>query len=100
MNTAQILDLDISSSKDARFDTKINSGIKELLKDASMLEGVDLSSFVISAATQKAREVIGHAESITLNSDEYKKFLQIISNPPKASADLKDLMKLEDLNER
>ncbi|MDA3907881.1 MAG: DUF1778 domain-containing protein [Sulfurimonas sp.] len=96
----QTANINISSSKDSRFDTKINSGLKEMLKVASMLEGVDLSAFIISAATQKAREIIQHSESLTLNSDEYKKFMNIIDKPQKATDDLKNLMKLNDLDER
>lgn len=97
MQTAQI---NIGFTKDSRFDTKINSGLKEMLKMASTLEGVDLSAFIISAATQKAREVIQHSESLSLNTNEYKKFMSIIDNPPKATKELNNLMKLDDLNER
>lgn len=97
MQTAQI---DIGFTKDSRFDTKINSGLKEMLKRASMLEGVDLSAFIISAASKRAREVIQDSESLSLKSDEYKKFMSILDNPPKATKELKDLMKLDDLDER
>lgn len=97
MQTAQI---DIGFTKDSRFDTKMNSGLKEMLKIASTLEGMDLSAFIISAATQKAREVIQHSQSLSLNTNEYKKFMSIIDNPPKATKELKDLMKLDDLDER
>ncbi|WP_324171881.1 DUF1778 domain-containing protein [Sulfurimonas sp.] len=97
MQTAHI---DIGFSKDSRFDTKINSGLKEMLKVASTLEGMDLSAFIISAATQKAREVIQQSESLSLNNNGYKKFMNIINHPPKATRELNNLMKLDDLNER
>lgn len=88
------------TTKDARFDTKLNSAVKEFLQSAAMLQGVDLSSFVISAATEKARKVIAEAESIALNEKEYIAFTDLLKNPPKATPELKKLMAMERLNER
>ena len=101
MGTAKLLDVDLAYvEKDARFDTKLNSQIKKLLQKASMLEGIDLSSFVIQAATQRAKEVVEQSEALSLNTQEYKKFLSIIDNPPKATDKLKELMKQKEFNER
>jgi uncharacterized protein (DUF1778 family) len=86
--------------KDARFDTKLNSHIKETLKKAAMVEGTDLSSFIISAATEKAREVLNSSNVLVLQNEDFFNFLEAIEKPKKPTKELENLMQLDDLNER
>lgn len=90
----------IDGIKDARFEAKINSSIKEFLQGAASLQGLDLSGFVISAAIEKAREIISSTETISLSIEDHKKFTEMLMNPPKATPKLKELMAIESLSER
>ncbi len=89
-----------NSSKDARFEAKINSALKEFLQSAASLQGLDLSGFVISAAIEKARKIVSSSEMIYLTEEEHKEFTNILMNPPKATPKLKELMAMDSLNER
>lgn len=87
-------------AKPARIELKTTDTSKKVLTKAARLTGVDLQAFVISTAEEHAREVIKHHESLTLSDNEQKRFLEILSNPPRATSKLKKLMALESLDER
>jgi len=92
--------LQSDSPKDARFEAKLNSTLKEFLQGAASLQGLDLSGFVISAALEKARKIVSSSEMIYLAEEEHKEFMNILMNPPKATPKLKELMAMDSLNER
>ncbi|MEA3456624.1 MAG: DUF1778 domain-containing protein [Campylobacterota bacterium] len=92
--------LQSDSPKDARFEAKINSSLKEFLQGVASMQGLDLSGFVISAALEKARKVVSSSEIIYLTEEEHKDFMNILMNPPKATSKLKELMAMDSLNER
>lgn len=52
--------------KRARVELKTTPDMKSLLQSASMLEGVDLSAFVLGAAAEKARKVLTDHAQIAL----------------------------------
>lgn len=90
----------LDNTKDARFEAKLNSKLKDFIQLAAGLQGCDLSAFVLSAAAEKARAVVAEAEMIALNEKDHNAFMEILMNPPKATPHLKELMAMESLNER
>ncbi len=86
--------------KDARFEAKLNAKLKDFLQAAANLQGSDLSAFVLSAATEKARKVVAEAEMLALTEEEHRTFTEILKNPPKATTELKELMAMDSLIER
>ena len=89
-----------STKKDARLEAKICSSQKEFLQKAAHLEGLDLSSFVISAAIQKAREVFQESSMLVLNDEEFKAFTEFLKQQQEPTSGLKELAKLEAIGER
>ena len=85
--------------KDARFEAKMNSKLKEMFQFAANLQGCDLTAFVLSAAAEKARSVITESETLVLNNKEHATFMEILKNPPKATPELKSLMSMEKFSE-
>jgi len=90
----------LDNTKDARFEAKLNSKLKDFIQLAAGLQGCDLTAFVLSAAAEKARVVVAEAEMIALNEKDHKTFMEILMNPPKATPQLKELMAMDSLNER
>jgi uncharacterized protein (DUF1778 family) len=90
----------LDNTKDARFEAKLNSKLKDFIQLAAGLQGCDLTAFVLSAAAEKARAVVTEAEMIALNEKDHNAFMKILMNPPKATPQLKELMAMESLNER
>lgn len=82
--------------KDARIEFKTSKKIKQLLQEASHSLGMDLSSFLISTAIQKAKEIIKEDNLLTLSQQEWKSFQNILDTPQEPSSEFKQLMKLKD----
>lgn len=84
--------------KDARIEFKTSKDIKTLLQSAANSLGMDLSSFLISSATQRAKEVIKEDNLLILSSSEWDKFQDSIKTHKKQTKALQELMNLEDFN--
>ena len=81
--------------KDARIEFKTSQDIKVLLQDAANSLGMDLSSFLISTATQRAKKIIKEDNLLTLSQEEWKNFENELKSPKNPSKVLKELMNLE-----
>lgn len=76
----------------ARLDLKTNQMLKSQLEEAAKLSGVNLTAFILSAASEKAREVVRFHSSTTLSSKGWMRLNDIIDNPPPTKPALKALM--------
>jgi len=85
--------------KDARIEFKTSKDIKALLQNAANSLGMDLSSFLISTATQRAKDVIKEDNLLTLSKEEWKHFESSISSSKKPTKALKELMNLESFDD-
>ena len=81
--------------KDARIEFKTSRDIKRLLQEAANSLGMDLSSFLISTATERARNVIKEDNILMLSKKEWKHFETLVRQPNKPTKALKSLMNLE-----
>ena len=59
---------------------------------------MDLSSFLISTATQRAKDVMKEENLLTLSKEEWKHFENAINTPKESTRSLKELMNLEDFD--
>lgn len=66
--------------KNARLDLRLPDDTKDLLQKAASLSGLDLSAFTLSAAIQKADEVIARHNSRLLSDRDRDRFLEILEN--------------------
>ena len=82
-------------SKDARIEFKTSKDIKALLQGAANALGMDLSSFLVSTATQRAKDVMMEEKVMMLSKQEWKNFEKELVNPKSATKELKELMNME-----
>lgn len=61
--------------RDERIDLRISADQKTLLARAASYAGVSLSSFLVSAAADRARELVAERETLTLTPRDWSKFL-------------------------
>jgi len=85
--------------KNARVEFKTTTEVKNLISEASAAMGMDLSSFILSTVTQRAKEILIKDKMLTLSAKEWENFENILNNPPKVTKDLKELMKIENFDE-
>ena len=83
--------------KHARMEFKTTDEVKNLLSRAAALAGVDVTSFVINTAADRARAVLAEHSVLKLNAQENARFLSLLDNPPQPSMALVDLMNMPEL---
>ena len=88
----------LNEKKDARIETKLSSKLKEFLQVAALMQGSDLTSFILSSAIEKARDVIDKSSNIYLNENESQQFFEYLNNPPVPTSALKALMAERNIN--
>ena len=82
-------------TKDARIEFKTTKELKSLLQSAANALGMDLSGFLISTATQRAKDVMLEEKVLTLSKQEWGNFEKELAHPKPASKALKELMNTE-----
>ena len=86
--------------RQARMELKTTSVMKELLGQAAALDGMDLTSFVLGPAIEKARKVLSEHASITLAKHGQLALVQVLQAQKQPTQAMKDLMALPDLPSR
>lgn len=76
---------------------KTTADMKDLLSQAAALDGLDLTSFVLGSAIEKARQVLSQHASIALSQQGQAALVRLLQAPPATTAAMLDLMALPDL---
>src|SRR5687767_7709752 len=89
------------SLRDARMEFKTTDETKRLLSQAAALDGMDLTSFVLGPAIEKARRVLVDHARTSLAMQSQTKLAALLRAPrQKPTAAMQALMALPDLKER
>lgn len=83
--------------KDARMELKTTSAAKELLVRAAVLDGMDITAFVLGPAIEKARAVLASHAEIALSQQGQVALAALLANPPAPNDAMRALMDLPDL---
>ncbi len=92
--------LSVALKKDARLDLKTTAQNKELLAQAALIRGVDMTTFIMMPALKAAREVVEYNEKLKLNQQEQQSLFTALSKPVKPTNDLKELLSVGTFSER
>lgn len=68
---------------DERIDLRLPSEAKRLISRAAAYEGTTLSAFLVSAAKERARELVAEHEVVTLTSADWEALIAAIDNTEK-----------------
>lgn len=90
----------LALKKDARLDLKTTVQNKELLAQAALLRGVDMTTFIMMPALEAAREVIELNEKMQLDQQEQSALFSALSKPSQPTDDLKELLSAGTFSER
>jgi uncharacterized protein (DUF1778 family) len=86
--------------RQARMELKTTSAMKEMLGQAAALDGLDLTSFVLGPAIEKARKVLSEHATVTLARQGQLTLVQLLQAQKPPTQAMKDLMALPDLPAR
>lgn len=75
--------------KQQRLHIRLDSVSKQKLERAAAYAHKSLSEFVLKQALNAADDVIHEHETLTLNADDWDAFMDVLENPPKPNAKLR-----------
>lgn len=82
----------VGITKDSRVELRTSSEIKEHLREAASSLGVDMSSFILTAAVQAANRALDEQRMRMLSESEWKKMNEILNTPRQPGQRLRNLM--------
>ncbi|MEO0383883.1 MAG: DUF1778 domain-containing protein [Pseudomonadota bacterium] len=81
----------VDEPKSARLEARTQPSVKDMIHHAAALSGVDVSSFVVSAAYNAAQSAIeAHKVTVIESEADRKAFFDALDNPPKPTKRLVD----------
>ena len=86
--------------RQSRMEFKTTADMKDLLSRAAALDGLDLTSFVLGPAVEKARKVLSDHANIALSQRGQLALVQLLTKQAKPTATMKELMAMPDLPKR
>ncbi len=69
-----------TDQRDERIDLRVSSGLKALLSRAASYSGMSLSSFLVSLAADRAKEVVAEHETLTLSPRDWQAFVTALDD--------------------
>lgn len=79
--------------KKTRIDLRITEEDKTLIMEAASYNNMSLSKYITEAALIQAYRDLRKADNVVLSDEGSKRLIELLSNPPKATKHLKDLLK-------
>ena len=83
--------------RQARMEFKTNNDTKELLSQAAAADGMDLTSFVLGSAVEKARKVLQDHSLIKLTYEGQQALAELLQKPATPTDAMHELMRVESL---
>ncbi len=74
--------------ENGRVELRLRPEDKAVLARAAALERLDLTSFILRAALPRAQDVIAQSERLKLSERDSLRVLDLLENPPEATARL------------
>ncbi|MEP7011884.1 MAG: DUF1778 domain-containing protein [Acidobacteriota bacterium] len=69
-----------TDQRDERIDLRVSAGLKSLLSRAASYRGMSLSSFLVSIAADRAKEVVAEHETLRLTARDWEAFLAALDD--------------------
>ena len=79
-----------TATRDDRIELRASREEKRVLAAAAAYERLDLTTFVLRAALPAAEEIVARHERITLSARDGARVLELLENPPKPTAALRE----------
>jgi len=67
-----------SPQRDERIDLRLSAELKALLARAASYSGMSLSSFLVSSASKRAKELVAERETLILTERDWRAFLSAL----------------------
>lgn len=82
-----------TTQRDERIDLRLSADQKALLARAASYAGMSLSSFLVSSASKRAKELVAERETLTLTARDWRAFLAALDKPERRRPRLEKAVK-------
>ncbi|CAM3654471.1 DUF1778 domain-containing protein [Xenorhabdus thuongxuanensis] len=83
----------LKAAKNARIELKTSTELKEILRQAAQVAGVDLSAFILNTAFERAEEVLENQKRRELDEENWRTLNILIAEPASPTLALCALMR-------
>jgi uncharacterized protein (DUF1778 family) len=83
----------MAATKTARVDLRLTPEEAELLRTAAEIEHIPLTTFLVTVATRRAREVIEENRDSTMTAETHERFLADLDAPARSVPELVELFR-------
>ncbi len=80
------------STKDERISIRTPPELKRMLVAAAAVSNISMTDFLLNAARKAAESVLAESRHISLNQQEWDRFMDLLDNPPPPNAALRTAM--------
>jgi uncharacterized protein (DUF1778 family) len=81
-----------SQMSDTHIHLRAKASERELIDRAAAVTGVNRTQFIMTAAGEKARNIIEANSTLFLSDQQYDEFISMLDNPPEPNAALRRLL--------
>ena len=81
-----------TTEKDDRISIRPPPDLKRMLVAAAAVSNISMTDFLLNAARKAAEVVLAESHQITLNQQEWDRFMHLLDNPPPPNAALRAAM--------
>ena len=81
-----------TTEKDDRISIRTPPDLKRMLVAAAAVSNISMTDFLLNAARKAAEVVLADSRQITLNQQEWDRFMDLLDNPPPTTAALSTLI--------
>ena len=94
MTTVTQMSVDaVKGFKNARVELKTTANLKDVLREAAAVAGLDLTAFILNAALERAESVLDNQRRRELSEESWHQLNQLLSEPAAPTLALQALMR-------
>lgn len=93
MTNVAVFPTEVKSVKNARVELKTSNDLKDVLREAAAVAGLDLSAFILNAALERAEGVLENKRRRELSEQSWQQVNQLLSEPAAPTLALQALMR-------
>lgn len=93
MTNVAMFPTEVKGVKNARVELKTSNDLKDVLREAAAVAGLDLSAFILNAALERAEGVLENKRRRELSEQSWQQVNQLLSEPAAPTLALQALMR-------
>jgi uncharacterized protein (DUF1778 family) len=82
------------TTRSRRIDVRVTDEQDAIIREAAALAGQTVTSFLLGAAQERAREVLDERRHLVMSDRTFERFAAALDAPPESSPEMTELLRL------